>query len=98
LVAWAVFDPKHQISKYLIRTKVKSSQVYTPQHLKSTRQKSNAHALLAQVKCLSSSGPKSSWAEETTTPLRGVHGLFTKLMTAPWALKCLKVRSLAKGS
>ena len=75
---------------------LESSQVYTPQYAKSTRQKSNARALLAQVKCLSSSGPKSSWAEETTTPLRGVHGLFTKLVAAPWALKCLKIRSLGR--
>jgi hypothetical protein len=76
--------------------KIKSSQVYTPQHAKSTGQKSNARALLAQVICLSSSGPKSSWAEETTTPLRGVYGLFTKPVAAPWALNCLKIRSLGR--
>ena len=74
----------------------KSSQAYTPQHAKNTRQESNAHALLAQVKCLSSPGPKSSWAEETTTPLRGVRGFFTKPVAAPWALKCLKIRSLGR--
>ena len=34
-------------------------------------------------KCQSSSGPKSSWAEETTTPLRGVNCLFTELSAAP---------------
>jgi hypothetical protein len=64
-----------------------------------TRRKPNVRALLAQVKCLSSSGPTSSWAEETTTttPLRGVHGLFTKPVAAPWALKCLKVRSLGRA-
>ena len=75
---------------------IKSSQVYTHQYSKRTRQKSNARVLLAQVKCLSSSGPTSSWAEETTTPLRSVHGLFTKPLAAPWALKCLKIRSLGR--
>ena len=54
-------------------------------------------ALLAQVNYRSSSGPKSSWAEETTTPLRGVNGLFTALVVVPWALKCLKVRSLGRA-
>ena len=54
---------------------------------------SNARALLAQIKGLSSSGPKSSWAEETTTPL---HDLFPELNAAPWAPRCLEIRSLGR--
>ena len=65
---------------------------------KEHKAKIKCRALLAQVKCLNSPGPKSSWAEETTTPLRGVDGLFTRLVAAPWALKCLKVRRWAGSS
>ena len=71
------------------KSQVKSS-LYSPICKKHKAEIKNARALLAQVKCLSSSGSKCSWAVETTTPLRGVNGLFTELVAALWALKCLK--------
>jgi hypothetical protein len=76
---------------------VKSSK-YTPTYKKRKENIKCARAAGAGLKCLSSSGPKSSWAEETTTPLRSVHRPFTKLVAAPWALKCLKIRSRAGSS
>ena len=71
---------------------VKSSQVYTPQYAKSTRQKSNARALLAQVKCLSTSGPKSRFATLNRSPcvlLGKVLSKYVPLGVVGWRLELI---------